>query len=36
VDTKSTGPCFQVMAQSAINKIPPCAKLEGAGKRPLA
>jgi hypothetical protein len=27
-DTKSTGCCFQVMAQSAIDKIPPGPKLD--------
>ena len=28
VDTKSTGPCFQVMAQMAIDKFPPGPKLD--------
>jgi hypothetical protein len=28
VDTKSTGRSFQVMAQSAIDKIPPGPKLD--------
>src|SRR6516165_12829993 len=27
-DTRSTGPCFQVMAQMAIDKIPPGPKLD--------